>query len=221
MEKRVRIIDTETTGIEPTDQLVEIASVDWTEAGLCNPLQTLVRPTIPIPATASAVHHIRDRDVEGAPDTTHAISLFVDAPIYAAHNARFDRMFLPFEGPWVCTYKVALSLFPDAPAHSNQVLRYWLDLRDPPAEAGDLAHRALYDAWTTAFLFERFLEDLTVAQMVKISANPALLPRLGFGKHAGIPLSEVPKDYLVWIVGQDFDEDVRFTAQHYLDLGSV
>ena len=113
----------------------------------------------------------------------------------------------------------ALSLFPDAPAHSNQVLRYWLDLRDPPAEAGDLAHRALYDAWTTAFLFERFLEDLTVAQMVKISANPALLPRLGFGKHAGIPLSEVPKDYLVWIVGQDFDEDVRFTAQHYLDLG--
>jgi exodeoxyribonuclease X len=219
MEKRVRIIDTETTGIEPTDQLVEIASVDWTREGLGNSRQTLVRPTIPIPATASAIHHIRDSDVEGAPEAAEAIALFSDAPIFAAHNARFDRMFLPFESPWVCTYKVSLSLFPDAPAHSNQVLRYWLDLRDPPEEAGGLAHRALYDAWTTAYLFERCLEDLTVGQMVKISASPALLPRFSFGKHAGIPLSDVPKDYLAWVIGQDFDEDVRFTAQHYLDLG--
>jgi exodeoxyribonuclease X len=219
MEKRVRIIDTETTGVEPTDQLVEIASVDWTEDGLGNSLQTMVRPTIEIPATASAIHHIRNRDVADAPLAKDAIARFADAPIFAAHNARFDRMFLPFEGPWVCTYKVALSLFPDAPAHSNQVLRYWLDLADPPAEAGQLAHRALYDAWTTAFLFERFLEDLTVAQMVTISASPALLPRFSFGKHARIPLSDVPKDYLAWVVGQEFDEDVRFTAQHYLDLG--
>lgn len=218
MEKRVRIIDTETTGVEASDQLVEIASVDWTEAGLGHPMQTLVRPSVDIPATASAIHHIRDRDVVDAPAAEEAIMRFADAPVFAAHNARFDQMFLPFEGPWVCTYKVALSLFPDAPAHSNQVLRYWLDLADPPADAGQLAHRALYDAWTTAYLFERLLQDLTVAQMVKISSSPALLPRFGFGKHAGLPLSEVPKDYLVWIVGQDFDEDVRFTARHYLDL---
>lgn len=219
MEKRVRIIDTETTGVESTDQVVEIASVDWTEDGLGRPLQTLVRPTVSIPATASAIHHIRDRDVVDAPDLADALTLFDDAPIFAAHNARFDRMFLPFDAPWVCTYKVALSLFPDAPGHSNQVLRYWLDLTDPPAEAGQMAHRALYDAWTTAFLFKRFLEDLTVSQMVKISDKPALLPRFGFGKYAGVALGEVPKDYLVWIVGADFDEDVRFTAQHYLDLG--
>ena len=219
MEKRVRIIDTETTGVEPTDQLVEIASVDWAEAGLGHTLQTLVRPTVPIPATASAIHHIRDRDVVDAPAADEAVALFADAPVFAAHNARFDRMFLPYEGPWVCTYKVALSLFPDAPAHSNQVLRYWLDLSDPPAEAGQLAHRALYDAWTTAYLFERLLQDLTVAQMVKISSDPALLPRFNFGKYAGLPLGEVPKDYLAWIIGADFDEDVRFTAQHYLDLG--
>ena len=34
MEKRVRIIDTETTGVEPTDQLVEIASELGTESGV-------------------------------------------------------------------------------------------------------------------------------------------------------------------------------------------
>lgn len=121
MEKRVRVIDTETTGVEPSDQLVEIASVDWTEAGLGHSLQTLVRPTVPIPATASAIHHIRDRDIVDAPAADEAVALFAGAPVFAAHNARFDRMFLPYEGPWVCTYKVALSLFPDAPIQFWQV----------------------------------------------------------------------------------------------------
>lgn len=216
VEKLVRIIDSETTGVEDDAQVVEIASVDWTDGVLGNPMSALVKPTIPIPAIASAVHHIVDAMVTDAPPLAEVLPQFEGAPIYCAHNARFDQRFLPLKGHWICTYKVALRAWPDAPGHSNQVLRYWLDLAPLPPEAGEVAHRALYDAWTTARLFERLTVEMTVREMVEISSRPALLPCFRFGKHANAPLAEVPQDYLRWVLSQDFDEDVKHTASHHL-----
>lgn len=61
----IRVIDIETTGIDPgTDAIIEIASVDMVrDGGITNAMDTLVRPTKPIPPGASAVHHIVDEDV--------------------------------------------------------------------------------------------------------------------------------------------------------------
>jgi exodeoxyribonuclease X len=216
LKKHVRIIDVETTGIEDDDQLVEIASVDWNDGVLGNPLQTLTRPSIPIPPEVSAIHHITDSMVEDAPVVLDALQRFQDANIFAAHNAKFDQRFLGFEAHWICTYKCALHIWPEAPNHKNQTLRYWLDLAAPPMESGQMAHRALYDAWTTAHIFVRLTDEMTINDMVQISKSPALLPKLHFGKHAGVPIAEVPKDYLAWLVGQDFDEDTMHTAKHYL-----
>jgi exodeoxyribonuclease X len=216
LKKLVRVIDTETTGTEDTDQLVEIASVDWSDGDLGNPMQSLVKPSIQIPPEASAIHHITDDMVQDAPGAAEAMKMFADAPIFAAHNARFDRRFVTLEGYWVCTYKCALRLWPDAPNHQNQTLRYWLDLQSPPGEAGETAHRALYDAWTTTFLFKRLTDDFSINEMVQISSVPALLPRFTFGKHAGKPIAEIPRDYLEFILREDFDEDIKHTAEHYL-----
>lgn len=220
IEKLVRIIDCETTGMDPeSDRIVELASLDWTDDGFSNSQQFLVNPGIPIPATASAVHHITDTMVADAPSIEAVFPLFEGAPIYCAHNARFDQGFIPFKAHWICTYKVALHLWRDAPGHSNQVLRYHLGIESPPAEAGEMAHRALYDVWTTARLFERMLGELSVKEMVQISMKPALLPKLTFGKHANVPIEDVPKDYLSWITTSgkfDDDEDVIHTARHYL-----
>ena len=218
LPKLVRVIDTESTGIEDDAQVVEIGSVDWTgsENELGNAKQTFVKPTIHIPATASAVHHITDDMVAEAPAFEDAITQFEGAPIYAAHNAAFDMRMLKIKAHWVCTYKVAYECFPDAPAYGNQVLRYWLDLAPLPEWIGSLAHRALFDAWTTGRLFERLLFEKTVAEMIEISRRPILLRSFGFGKHVGVPLAQVPRDYLDWMVRQDFDEDVVYTARHYL-----
>jgi exodeoxyribonuclease X len=218
IEKRVRIIDVETTGLEEGDQLVEIGSVDWTgsEFELGNAMNTFVKPTIQIPATASAIHHIIDSMVVDAPGADEAIAMFAGAPIYAAHNANFDRRFLGYPGPWICTYKVAYKVFTDAPGHGNQVLRYWLDLAPLPEWIGSLAHRALFDAWTTARLFERLTFEMTVADMVRISREPLTLRSLKFGEHKGKPIADVPKSYLEWILRNDFDEDTVHTARTYL-----
>jgi exodeoxyribonuclease X len=58
--------------------------------------------------------------------------------------------------------------------------------------------------------------------MVDISAKPALLRRIGFGKHKGLLFSEAPADYLKWIVDKaEFDADVTATAHFWLDRGKV
>jgi exodeoxyribonuclease X len=67
----VRVIDIETTGTDPEqDAVIEIASVDVLADGtIANRQSTLVRPGIPVPPEASAVHHLIDEDLAGAPPT--------------------------------------------------------------------------------------------------------------------------------------------------------
>jgi exodeoxyribonuclease X len=120
-----------------------------------------------IPPETSAVHHIIDEDIEGAPSWERARSLMYDqlaldesleGVVLVAHNASYEQGVLagtPYELlPWVCTFKCALIAFPEAPSHSNEALRYWLKLgsnRGRSAKQG--AHSALHDAKVTAGLF--------------------------------------------------------------------
>ena len=56
------------------------------------------------------------------------------------------------------------------------------------------------------------LEDLEAA--VDLARQPVVLRTCDFGKHAGKLWSEVPKSYLEWMLGQDFDEDKAHTARY-------
>lgn len=58
------ILDTETTGLGPDAEVVEIALLDCRGGTL---LDTLVRPTSPIPPDAAALHGITDAAVANAP----------------------------------------------------------------------------------------------------------------------------------------------------------
>lgn len=160
---KIRVIDVETTGLSPTgDRVVEIAFVQLPESDESSALffQSLVNPGISIPPTASAIHHIVDSDVAESPalgDVLASISeQHGEADVYVAHNARFDRSFLPdlHNKPWVCTLQLARRLWPDAPKHSNQVLRYWLNLNIPLPKNTPM-HRALSDAIVTAQIFKQ------------------------------------------------------------------
>jgi exodeoxyribonuclease X len=140
----VRCIDIETTGIDPaTDAVVEIASVDLLR-------ETLVRPRVPIPPEASAVHHLIDADLVSAPSLEDVIDRFKGADAYVAHNSDFERSFLGDylgQATWICTYKCALRVWPELTSHSNQALRYTLGLVNPHGiDRNSLnPHRALAD----------------------------------------------------------------------------
>jgi hypothetical protein len=48
--------------------------------------------------------------------------------------------------------------------------------------------------------------------------EPVLLPKVTFGKYRGQNWTDVPPDYLQWILRQqDMNEDVVHTARHHLD----
>jgi hypothetical protein len=91
----IRVIDIETTGTDPVhDDVIEIASVDMVRGGgITNAMDTLVRPSRPIPPGASAAHHLIDADVQNAPLVGQAIERFKGADFYVAHNAAFEQSF--------------------------------------------------------------------------------------------------------------------------------
>jgi len=54
--------------------------------------------------------------------------------------------------------------------------------------------------------------------MVEVTKNPVLLARMPFGKHNGLKLEDIPTDYLQWLSGTDFDEDMAYKVKHYLGI---
>ena len=235
-----RAMDTETTGFDPeTNSLVEIAAVtEWFSFK-----HTLVKPTTPIGFGAMATHHITPFMVKDAPEPDEAFSKIGLSSknleeiragngelILVFHNAAFDLQFLPAhlqELRHVCTWRCAVSMFPQAESHSNGSLWYEFGLdKAMPSEAGSMPHRALFDAIMTADLMHFMLDHLRdnhpnienrLEHMIWLTQQPILLETVRFGKHRGAKWSEVPIDYLAWCLRQDMDDDIKFTCKFWTE----
>jgi exodeoxyribonuclease X len=198
----LRVIDLETTGQNFADGgVVEIGwqnlnqddNGTWQLSG--PPGAMLVNPGHPISPVTSAIHHIVDEDVAEAPPWTvaaqHALRPDPRARFQAlaAHRAAFEQRWcfpaVTGRTPWICTYKCALRLWPDAPTHSNQGLRYWRRPEGLHRPTSLPAHRAGPDAYVTAHHLRDMLALASVDQLLAWSAEPALLPRVPFGVHRG------------------------------------
>ena len=232
------VVDTETTGIDPAEhRAVEVAAVMVKAGQITCAFTTYLNPNRVIPAQASAVHGLVDEDVKDAPTLEatlpwlNALACKVDAIV--AHNAPFDRAMLPglVDKPWLDTLRLSRKLYPELDGHSNQVMRFHLNLRAPEAN-GMPAHRALADAYVTARLLTHLLGEVEsrhqsdntmpgdLFDLLKWSDEPNLLTTCTFGKHRGTPWAQVPIDYLQWLRRSDgwesSDPDQKFTVMHYL-----
>jgi exodeoxyribonuclease X len=235
----IRVIDLETTGIDPAehgvceigfadlistpDLMLSATSVLSWEVHYHESLQRLVDPMRPIPPETSAVHHIIDEDVIGQ-TPWNEVALDVCQPgiieAFAAHSAKFERGWLDdFTGarPWICTYKCALRLWPDAPSHSNQALRYHRRPEGLDRAVANVAHRAGPDAYVTAFHLRDMLALAPIEDLIAWSAQPALQIRCHIGKWRGRLWREVDFGFLEWVSQRDFDEDVIFTVRHEME----
>lgn len=84
------ILDTETTGLDGNAEICQIAIIDHAGATL---LDTLVRPTLPIPAAASRIHGITDATVQDAPlwaDVREHVQQIVAGKTVLIYNAEYD-----------------------------------------------------------------------------------------------------------------------------------
>jgi len=225
--KIIRVVDLETTGNAPPAHAV--CEVGWQDVVLGDngrwELQgegghLLVNPGRPIPPITQAVHHITDEDVADAP-WWHDVARRVLDPYpkrlaLAAHRADFEQRYCTpsFTGgaDWICTWKCALRLWPDSPAFSNQVLRYWRKPAGLDRERGLPVHRAFPDAYVTAHHLRDQLNEASLAQLIEWSRLPGLLPRVRYGPDRGKEWREIDDDSLAGFLA-DRDEDVRYTAE--------
>jgi len=160
---RFAFVDVETTGIDPvTSAVVEVACQIVEGGAVVASFESLVDPGHPIPPFTTAIHGIDDSMVGGQPRLSQLVSRLVDlsaGTVLVAHNAAFDRRFLPFlaHRPSVCSYRLAARVVPEAPNHKNQTLGKFFRVRDPELR-GRRPHRALADVIVTRHVFFHCLE---------------------------------------------------------------
>lgn len=237
------VIDIETTGLEPPAEVIEVG---WQDviledgvARLGNHGSRLFDAERGVPPETMAVHHLRPAMIAGKPlfgahdleellhgDNGQAANDGAPPDALVAHNAAFESLwFTPARigaMPLICTLKAAYRVWPEAPGHSNQTLRYWLEDRGllslddakamPP-------HRAGPDAYVTAHILAAlFAAGATGKDMVRWTAEPKAFPTCPIGEWRGKPWAEVDAGFLRWIVGkQGMDADTQWNARRELE----
>jgi DNA polymerase III subunit epsilon len=83
-------LDTETTGLNRSDEIIEISIIDNEGQPL---FESLIKPSQPIPPDASRIHGIYDKDVEGArtwPAVWPQIRSMLFGRLVIIYNEEFD-----------------------------------------------------------------------------------------------------------------------------------
>ena len=175
------IFDTETTGLNPAqDEMCQIAALRLVNGKILHSerFDMLVNPGRHIPAAASAVHHITNDMVAGAPPVTEALArfhAFAAGAVLVAHNAPFDMSFLRrreaaigarFDQPILDTVLCSAILYGQSAEHTLDALCARLHIRIPDAAR----HTAIGDAIATAEAFRKMIPMLEAAELPNLGA---------------------------------------------------
>ncbi len=171
MIRRICIVDTETTGLDPKkDAVIEIGAILYS-LEYHTTIASYSSLVFAHGNAAEAINGIPPAALRGVPEFAEASMQLRDFAVHAdamvAHNASFDRGFLPdMEKPWICTKSdfkwpkadLGASLVVTALAHGLGV---------------SSAHRALTDCRLIARLLERVHEmGLDVGAMLARGLRP-------------------------------------------------
>lgn len=247
-------IDFETTGKDATLAYPIEAALAAPDDGAYGWESFIALPEgVRIPPETSAVHHIIDEDLVGAPNWFDTIATMwgtasLDGElepcdvVMVAHNAEYEQTILNGsifdQCRWVCTFKCALVIWPDAPSHSNEALRYWLSM-GTGRRSKQASHSALHDAKVTAGIFNHLyghfakrlsdagvipaeyealldaeVQNTIVNEMVRVSKEIAVLPNCPIGKERGKKWPDVDYGFMQWCLKQsDMREDVKHACR--------
>lgn len=192
-------VDLETTGGNAAfHRITEVGIVRMQQGRVVEEWSSLVNPDCRIPSYIEAFTGITNDMVAEAPRFAEIAAVVLDklraatdgemphAPVFVAHNARFDYSFLrsefrraevPFSSKVLCTVKLSRRLFPEFPRHSLDAVmeRHGLTC--------SARHRALGDARVLADFWQSLCsnvdpEKLCLAAKTVLGANrlPAHLP---------------------------------------------
>lgn len=218
---RYVVVDVETSGLTKDDKVIEVAAVRFEHGSPREGFHTLVNPRRSINCEASAAHHITSDDLANAPfmeEVEGPLREFVGDDVVVAHNAAFDRGHLSAlqDRLWICSYRLARHLWPDAPRYKNWVLLYWLGAAAQYLK-GMSAHRALADCLATGLVFQRELRAYDMRfghglsnlnEVAEFARGPIRVERLRyFDKYRNQRIAEIPTSYLQWVLDRAAQAD--------------
>ena len=166
----------------------------------------------PISFAAMAVHHILESDLLNQPHYS-TFTLPSDTQYIIGHNIDYDIRAIEKCGVQtsgikaICTLALARRVWPDAEAHNISALIYMISKGSEKArEMIKKAHRADMDIILTANILMHIVHQLNINSMEELYAasEDARIPRsINFGKHRGTNITDLPADYVQWLLRQD------------------
>jgi len=165
-------VDLETTGGNAAHhRITEVGIVRMAGGRVIEEWSSLVNPGCRIPAYIESFTGITNAMVAGAPRFAEIAALVLEklrAPVFVAHNARFDYSFLRtelrrvelnFSAKVLCTVKLSRRLFP-------QHLRHNLDaVMERHGLTCSARHRALGDARVLGEFWQKLLGEIPASQL--------------------------------------------------------
>ena len=214
MSKKTIIFDTEATDLKKP-VLIEAAWVELESLepySVTNPFEQRYNPGKPISLGALATHHIMDEELVDCPPAA-SFTLPSEVDYVIGHNVDFDwEVIGKPDIKRICTLALARKVWPDLDSHNQSALLYHLE-RATAREQLRNAHSALTDVGICAAILKHLCQQLGVKTIEALYAEseiariPTTMP---FGKHKGMLLADVPKDYKKWLLTQqDIDPFLR------------
>ncbi len=220
-------LDTETTGFTH-NRLVQLA---YEHHPTGERRVEHFKPPVPIEDGAAKVHGKTNDMAESWPTFAGSkyelhLPKLLKENILVCHNAKYDIGVLQNEGievgQYICTMEVARAVLPTATNHKLQTLRTEIGFDVPE---GDLtAHDAMGDVLVMIGLFAYMWrieqnKGLFGEEVAKrwVSISSGIPEKMPFGRHRGVPIAQLPTEYVAWILQEkDFDPRVIAAIKHYL-----
>ena len=201
------IFDTETTGKNEA-VLIEAA---WIRLDSVNPFSLSEKfnqrynPKKPIELGALATHHILDEELKDCPDYTE-FNLPENTEYLIGQNIDYDWNIIGQPNiKRICTLALSRMVWPELDAHNQSALLYFVDRQNARDKLKN-AHSALADVENCAFILEKLISKLnvmSVEDLWKISEKARIPSHMTFGKHKGVAIADIPRDYKAWLLNQD------------------
>lgn len=238
--RRAVLVDTETTGLEDSDEVIELALLPFdyerdtgriVSVDRANALSAFRQPSAPIPAASTEIHGITNEMVAGQTiDAERVRAVIEPAQLIIAHNAAFDRPMVEKHWPlfeekhWACSF---VDIDWKAEGIGSAKLDYLLFNRGYFHDG----HRALSDALATLFLLSLPLpksEKLGLTALLESARRPLRAVRAeetAFAQRAALKArgyrwdeGKGPRKKAWWILTDDPDAEIAWLrAEIYRD----
>lgn len=208
------IFDSETTGTDEPE-VIETAWLPININGEIRPGGRVDRwkPSKPITLGAMAVHHIMDEHLHNAPPSS-SFRLPDGVEYLIGHNIDFDWSAIGQpEVKRICTLALCRRLWPEADSHTQGAMIYLLHRYDARGLLVG-AHSAGHDVMNCHRILLQILARSGPFdewdQLWQLSERARIPTVMTFGKHKGMAVVDVPRDYKQWMLRQpDCDPYIR------------